>query len=113
MKTIIAGSRTIIDYPMLKALFDAIPWEVTEVVCGLARGVDKAGKSWAESKGIPVAEFPAAWGMLGPIAGFVRNQQMAEYADAAFIVWDGKSRGTRNMIALCEAFKLKYKVYVV
>jgi hypothetical protein len=35
---------------------------------------------------------------------------MAKYADALIAVWDGKSRGTKNMID--EAKKLGLKVYV-
>ena len=35
-------------------------------------------------------------------AGPIRNKQMAEYADTLFAFWDGKSRGTKNMIDLAK-----------
>jgi len=37
-------------------------------------------------------------------------RQMAEYADALIAVWDGKSRGTRNMID--EAARKNLKLFV-
>ena len=35
---------------------------------------------------------------------------MAEYADAAIVVWDGESRGSRNMID--EMIKAKKPYYI-
>lgn len=40
----------------------------------------------------------ADWGRFGRAAGSYRNAEMAEYADAAIILWDGESRGTLDMI---------------
>jgi hypothetical protein len=45
-----------------------------------------------------VKEFPANWVEHGRAAGPIRNGQMADYADALIAVWDGKSKGTGNMI---------------
>ena len=36
---------------------------------------------------------------------------MAEYADALVALWDGRSRGTKNMID--EAMKRELKVFVL
>jgi len=38
------------------------------------------------------------WNRLGKRAGPMRNKRMAEYTDAAIIIWDGKSPGSRNMV---------------
>ena len=35
---------------------------------------------------------------FGKSAGFRRNEQMAEFADALIAFWDGKSHGTKHMI---------------
>ena len=35
---------------------------------------------------------------------------MAKYSEALIAFWDGKSRGTRNMIDLANKYKLKVKV---
>lgn len=97
MKTIIAGSRYIKDQALITSYIEQAPWEITEVVCGGARGVDMAGKHWAELRSIPVKMFLPNWAKFGPRAGFIRNTEMADYADAVLTVWDGKSRGTLHM----------------
>jgi hypothetical protein len=43
--------------------------------------------------------FPAKWDKYGKAAGPLRNREMAAYADALILVWDGKSRGSANMLA--------------
>lgn len=68
------------------------------------------GELWAKKHGIPVAPFPADWNKFGKRAGAIRNADMAMYADALVAVWDGKSRGTRDMIKKAEALGLKFYV---
>jgi hypothetical protein len=55
LKLLIAGSRTIpedcIEHIVPEYAFKS---EITEVVSGLARGADRLGENWAESKGLPV-----------------------------------------------------------
>lgn len=83
---------------------------VTCVVCGMARGADLFGKEWAVSKGIPVKEMPANWEKWGRQAGFRRNTDMALIATHLIAIWDGKSKGTSNMIDIMKKFKKPYKV---
>lgn len=110
MKTIIAGSRDIYDYEVVLSAVKESGFEITEVVNGMARGVDTLGGLYGRSNGIPVKQFPADWDTYGKRAGVMRNVQMAEYADALIAVWDGKSRGTKHMID--TATKKGLKVYV-
>lgn len=98
MKTIIAGSRSIDDPQYLINAVNQIDWEITEVVSGTAEGVDQMGEEFAEENDIPVKKFPADWDRHGKSAGAIRNQEMAEYAQAAVILWDGESNGTSIMI---------------
>lgn len=99
MKLIIAGTRTFSDVEKMYAELDHYIPYVTEVVSGHARGADQMGEMWAHEYNIDVKIFPADWKQYGRIAGFIRNEQMAEYADEAVVFWDGKSPGTYNMIA--------------
>lgn len=106
MKLIIAGSRVITNRELIYEFLDALKQfydhsadEITEVVSGTAKGVDEAGEAWAELRGIEVVQFPANWKALGKRAGLARNVEMAEYADALAVIWDGYSTGTGHMIA--------------
>lgn len=98
MKVIIAGSRTISDRELVEAAIKASGFEITEVVCGMARGVDTVGLNWARDNNIPVKAFPADWEKYGRAAGPIRNKQMAEYAEALIAIMAPNSRGTKNMI---------------
>ena len=109
MKLIIAGSRSISNQEAwlnlcktcVKLKFHGDEPErsatVTEVVSGGCRGVDRLGEDWAVKEHIPIKVFPANWGKHGRAAGPIRNKQMAEYADALLLFWDGKSKGSASM----------------
>lgn len=112
MKTIIAGSRTINDMGLLEQVIKDSGFHISEVVCGGARGVDSLGKKWAEEYGKYCALFLAQWDKFGKRAGYIRNAQMADYADAVIILWDGRSKGTKHMIEQAEKKKLKYYVHI-
>ena len=114
MKVIIAGSRTINDLSLIQLTVDESGFQVSEVVCGGARGVDDLGRKWAgNGNRIPVKLFPADWITYGKSAGYLRNRQMAEYADALIAIWDGKSKGTMHMINLATKKNLKVHVKIV
>ena len=98
MKVIVAGSRNIGDH---RQIFDAIEesgFNITELISGCARGVDTIGEFWAAHNKIPVKRFRANWRLHKKAAGFIRNAVMADYADALIAIWDGESRGTKQMI---------------
>jgi hypothetical protein len=110
VKTIVAGSRDIVDIKPIRIAFKRCSWEITEVVSGTARGVDRMGEQVAEELGIPVKRFPADWDKFKKAAGHIRNAEMAKYADALIAIWDGESPGTANMIA--QMRKLGKRVFV-
>lgn len=41
--------------------------------------------------------MPADWTTYGKKAGYIRNEAMAEKADAVIVFWDGKSPGAGHM----------------
>lgn len=112
MKVIIAGSRTIHDFNLILEVIEKSGFkdQITEIVSGFAKGVDKLGAWYGEKHGIPVTPFLPDWTSHGKAAGPIRNRQMAEYADALIAVWDGESPGTANMIE--EAKKRSLKLYI-
>lgn len=114
MKVIIAGSRNISDgFPIINAAVLASGFDVTEVVSGTAQGIDRAGEAWAYEMELPVRYFPANWQKDGKSAGYRRNYQMADYADALIAIWDGKSKGTDHMITTMKAINKPVYVHVV
>lgn len=105
MKVIIAGSRSITRFRIkdLREFMREIYEEnndffINEIVSGCARGIDRLGEQYAVTYGIMLHKFPANWEKFGLGAGPIRNEEMAEYADALIAIWDGKSKGTLDMI---------------
>ena len=111
MRTIIAGSRTITDLAVVEEAVRASGFAPSVVLSGCAAGVDTLGERWANDRGIPAFAYPANWYRHGRAAGPIRNQEMAEKADALIAVWDGKSRGTADMIRRAKARGLKVYVH--
>jgi YspA, cpYpsA-related SLOG family len=114
LKVIIAGGRDFNDYELLTKSLEKIlsnyESKYIEIVSGMCRGADLLGIKYAETKGISIREFPADWNKYGNRAGPIRNRQMAEYADALVVFWDGKSRGTKSMINEAENNELKTRI---
>lgn len=110
MKVIIAGTREFTDYDLIKETIENSGYDVTEVICGGARGTDYFGEIWALENKIPISYFLADWKHHGKSAGPKRNQLMGKYADAAIIFWDGQSKGTKNMI---DIMKKADKPYII
>jgi hypothetical protein len=114
MKLIIAGSRDInlnptqIEEYICKLMPQDI--EIIEVISGNCKGVDMSGEKWAEFHNIHIKLFKPNWN-LGLKAGPMRNKRMAEYGDALLLVWDGQSKGSKNMKV--EMLKLNKPIYEV
>lgn len=112
MRVIIAGSRHMpeSDYHYIEQAVKESRFNISEVVCGMAKGADLFGKRWAETNNIPVAEFSANWSQYGRAAGPIRNAEMAKYADALIVFIYPGSRGSKNM--LTQMTELKKPVHV-
>lgn len=102
MRTIIAGSRNCIDKGQLLATLATCGWTPSVIISGAARGADRFGEIWAIENNIPCERFPADWERYGKTAGYRRNEQMVNNAEALIALWDGKSRGTKHMIDIAQ-----------
>ena len=120
---IIAGSRGINNYDLIKSAILESGFKIDEIVSGLANGPDKLGKRYGLENNIPVIEFPAEWNTIdnnepckiktnkfgrpyNVFAGHNRNRKMAEYSNFLILIWDGKSPGSRNMKNLAKQYGL-------
>jgi hypothetical protein len=106
-KLIIGGGRDFSDYALLHKKVDVMLAAKRfncqiEIVSGKAKGADTLGEQYAKENGFSLKEFPADW-KIGKSAGYARNKEMAEYADACICFWNGKSNGTKHMIDLANA----------
>lgn len=112
LKVIIAGGRDLTNYNLLKYTCDVIlKGQVNvEIVSGCARGADSLGEQYAKEKGFNIKEFPANWDLHGKAAGYIRNKEMANYANVLIAFWDGKSKGTKHMINLAKEHNLIVRV---
>lgn len=108
-RIIIAGTRTFSDYELLRKVmsqtFGSLSMqEIREmkIVSGGCQGADMIGETFAHNNGLICVRFPANWNLYGKKAGPIRNEEMAKYASETYGIliafWDGKSRGTKNMI---------------
>lgn len=110
MKVIIAGSRHLDSYEEVDLAIKRSGFNITQICSGGSLGVDRNGEIYAMKHNISLRPFPAEWNKYRNAAGPIRNRQMAEYADALIALWDGESRGTKNMIV--EAHKRNLRIYV-
>lgn len=111
MKLIVAGGRDFNNYELLKKeILDRYSIKNLEIVCGKARGADTLGERFAKEFKLKIKYFPANWDLNGRSAGYVRNCEMAEYADCLIAFWDWKSKGTRHMIDLANRKNIKIDI---
>lgn len=116
MKLIIAGSRGINDYKVVRGCFLTFIHRelVTEIVSGGARGVDKLGEQIADEFDLIKTIIPADWNNskgYDRLAGYKRNEDMAKYANGLLAIWDFESRGTKHMIDVACDSELYVEVY--
>jgi len=111
MRVIIAGTRIITDYERVEDAINKSGFDITEVVCGMASGVDSLGERYAKEHDIPVAYYPAEWDVYGRSAGCIRNIEMAKNADALIAIIRNNSPGTTHMIK--EAMRRGIKTFIV
>lgn len=98
-KLIIAGSRSLnIDPFLITYVIQHLGfYTIEEIVSGGAKGVDTSAELYAKNHNLPFTLFSADWDTHGKKAGPLRNELMAEYADALLLIWDGVSKGSSNM----------------
>lgn len=107
MRVAVIGSRTI----TVEHLGDYIPGGVTVLLSGGAKGVDASAREYAESHGLELRECLPEYTLYGRAAPCKRNRTIVEQVDLVLAFWDGRSKGTRNVIQLCEKLGVPVRVY--
>ena len=131
-KVIIAGSRSFQDYALLKYELDKLFSEPFIIVSGGAKGADSLGEMYAREMGYTIERYLPKWNNLNvpncvvkyntygrpynAMAGHNRNKEMLDAVisniDGGCVVafWDGKSKGTENMINISKKANVEVKV---
>ena len=78
---------------------------------GKRRGADSLAMDWAFKRRVTCKNYYPNWKKYGDSAGPRRNSEMVEVADFACVFWDGKSRGTADVIKKCR--KKSIRVVIV
>lgn len=126
MKVIIAGCRSPFRYngyakwgaQLIELAVYKSGFQITEVVSGLAPGIDIIAASLALNLNANLKTIPAQWKAFGDDAGTIRNGEMARYvrltSDPApgglIAIWDGESDGTHDMINQARRYGLRIHV---
>jgi hypothetical protein len=105
---IIAGGRDFNDYKLLQKECDYLLQNLVGkydivIISGAAKGADTLGERYARIRGFRLKRMPADWDKYGKSAGYRRNVDMANAADACICFWDRYSKGTSHMINIALA----------
>ena len=123
-RIIIAGTRTFSDYnllrnAMIKEFGQLSVSEIAQmkIISGCCQGADQLGEEFAKKNTLVCIKFPADWKKYGKKAGPIRNEERAKYAaeehGILMAFWDGKSRGTQNMIQTAEKHGLAVHIFQI
>ena len=124
----IFGDRKINDYSILLDAIKQSGFKIKKVISGNAKGADALGEQFATQNKLPLEVFEAEWDDLeaegavvkvngwgkayNAMAGFNRNQKMAEVADCGIgLQTNGDTNGTQDMKKRLE--KLGKKVFIL
>lgn len=102
MRVLVCGSRSFGEKDTHARQMDQVlrdlPPDAT-IVHGDARGADRMAGTWARENGRHEERHPANWEKHGKAAGPIRNSEMLRAdLDRVIAFWDGKSKGTKDMI---------------
>ena len=116
-RIIVSGTRTFDDYEFLCYHCDYFLSEMRKkrrivIVSGRANGADQMGERYARERGYSLRTYPANWERYGNRAGPIRNELMAQNADALIAYWDGRSPGTKNMIDMARDYGLLVRIKI-
>jgi len=111
VNVIIAGSRYYTNYDAVCAVIACFPYTIDTVVSGVCRGVDACGEQWARLHNKQLLAMPADWKTLGRKAGPIRNEYMVEAASGLILIWNGRSKGSADILKRAINHDLLVHIY--
>lgn len=108
LKALVCGGRDYQDKLFVWNYLDGYgPPEITEIVSGMAKGVDTFASEWALKYGFKLHMFPADWKKHGKSAGMIRNREMLVKGKPDIVIAFPGGIGTLGMIKLAEKAGVK------
>lgn len=113
MRVLVCGSRDWGDYGRIRRAMEQLP-PGTVIIAGGASGADTMAARVARELKFRLEIYMAEWQRDGRAAGAIRNRRMLEEGrpDLVLAFYDPKkSKGTRNMVSIASAAKVKVKEF--
>lgn len=111
VRLVIAGCRDFEDETKFNSVMDGLYLTLSKeyqypsihIIEGACRGTDTLARKWAIKHETPFTEVPADFNRYNKFAGPLRNKIMIDLGTHLLAFWDGKSRGTKNIIAYAQS----------
>ena len=111
-RILVCGSRDYNDISKVSMILRRYRDSHPVIIHGAARGADACASLACRVLGYEEERHPANWKKYGKAAGPIRNREMLDSGiDLVLAFWDGKSPGTRNMMAIARKAGVEVKVY--
>jgi hypothetical protein len=94
MKVLIVGSRSIETFD----LSGYVPTETELIISGGGGGVNAIAEDYADRHRLSKLVLRPDYDHFGSVAPLQRNDAMVALADHVIVVWDGVSKGTKDII---------------
>ncbi len=112
LKVAVVGSRTLDErsYAVLQA---HMPKGASEIISGGAEGADGLAECYAAEYNLPMTVVRPDYKAYDRMAPLIRNREIVEKSDYTIILWDGKSRGSLNVIMTCIRLNKPFKIFLI
>ena len=108
MKIAVIGSRGL----EIDDLGKYLPEDTTEIILGGSESINRCTKRYARKRRIKLIKPLPDNKFFAGADHADRETQIVEYADLVIAFWDGRSKGTKGLIDLCNEMEVKVKVYI-
>lgn len=110
MLVAVVGSRNV--SPRLD-ISKYMPEDITGIVSGGARGVDRLAEMYADEKGLSKRIIKPDYHTYNRMAPLVRNKEIVAASDMVIALWNGYSRGTMFTVDYAKEIGKPVRVFLV